>query len=251
MTTIDGHTVRADRPGDYRFDPASLALLPEPARRWLTHAIAPGTSPVGSVELAMQGEIKMGQWHPFRASQLLAPPSSYVWAAQTRVFGIRVAGYDRYLDGAGEMRWRLLSVVPVMSARGADVSRSAAGRLAGESVLVPTTLLDADWYGGDSTDTAVFRRRIGGFDFDVQIRVAASGRLRSVTYSRWGNPDGGGFRECPFTVVAEDEAGFGGLTIMRSLRASWGPESDPAPGEFFRARIGTATFRQRHPMESR
>jgi hypothetical protein len=48
-----------------RFDPALVAELPEPARRWLTHAIAPGVPLARSVELSMRGEIRLGGWRSF------------------------------------------------------------------------------------------------------------------------------------------------------------------------------------------
>ena len=43
------------------FDPAAIVSLPEPARRWLGHAIAPGTPLWSSVELTMHGQIKLGR----------------------------------------------------------------------------------------------------------------------------------------------------------------------------------------------
>jgi hypothetical protein len=36
------------------------------------------------------------------------------------------------------MRWRLLGLIPVITAAGPDVTRSARGRLAGEIALLPT-----------------------------------------------------------------------------------------------------------------
>lgn len=41
------------------FDLSMLADLPEPARRWLTHAISPGTPLWRSVKLEMHGTIKI------------------------------------------------------------------------------------------------------------------------------------------------------------------------------------------------
>ena len=43
------------------FEPTMTRGLPEPARRWLGHAIAPGTPLWGSVELTMHGRIKLGR----------------------------------------------------------------------------------------------------------------------------------------------------------------------------------------------
>ena len=87
------------------FDPAAIMELPEPARRWLGHAIAPGTPLWSSVELTMHGQIKLGRWRPFTARQVLTPPDGYLWAARTRLAGLPVTGYDRLASGGGEMRW--------------------------------------------------------------------------------------------------------------------------------------------------
>jgi len=109
------------------FDPAMISGFPEPAHRWLRHAIAPGTPLWGSVELTMHGRIKLGRWRPFTARQVLSPPGGYTWAATARLAGLPVTGYDRLSSGAGEMRWRLLRLFPVLTAAGPDITRS--GRL--------------------------------------------------------------------------------------------------------------------------
>jgi hypothetical protein len=50
------------------FDPSSLAQLPEPARRWLCHAIVPGTPLARTAEIWMHGPIRLGDWRPFYSS---------------------------------------------------------------------------------------------------------------------------------------------------------------------------------------
>jgi hypothetical protein len=100
------------------FGPAMTTGLPEPARRWLSHAIAPGTPLWERAELTMHGQIKLGRWRPFTGRQVLAPPGGYLWAATARVAGLPVSGYDRLGSGAGEMRWRLLRLIPVLTAEG-------------------------------------------------------------------------------------------------------------------------------------
>src|SRR5512135_1367402 len=130
------------------FDPAMTTGLPEPARRWLSHAIAPGTPLWSSVELTMHGRIKLGRWRPFTARQVLSPPGGYTWAATARLAGLPVTGYDRLSCGAGEMRWRLLRLIPVLTAAGPDITRSAYGRMAGEIALIPTAFRYADWARG-------------------------------------------------------------------------------------------------------
>jgi hypothetical protein len=226
------------------FDPAMLAGLPEPARRWLGHAIAPGTPLWRSVELSMRGQIRLGRWRSFTARQVLAPPDGYIWAAATRVAGLPVTGFDRLSSGTGQMSWRLLGLFPVVAASGADVTRSACGRLAGEITLLPTAFHRASWLRGERPGTAVASLRFGTYTESAELSVGDNGRLLEVRVDRWGNPDGAPFGRHPFGVSVEAESQFGGITIPSVLRAGWwwGTERQDA-GEFFRAQITSAVFR--------
>jgi hypothetical protein len=225
------------------FDPAQVVDLPEPARRWLTHAIAPGTPLWQTVELTMAGQIRLGRWRPFTARQVLTPPSGFIWAARARVAGVPVTGYDRFSGATGEMRWRVLGVVPVLSARGPDVSRSAAGRLAGEAVLVPTVFPRASWSPDPDPDTALGVWLLATGEERSRLHVGADGRLLDVVMDRWGNPDGAPYGRHPFGVTVEEESTWAGVTIPSVLRAGWWAGTDrAADGEFFRARITSARF---------
>ena len=226
------------------FGPGMLTGLPEPARRWLGHALAPGTPLWRTVELSMEGRIRLGSWRPFTARQVLAPPAGFIWAARARVAGLPVTGYDRYSGATGEMRWRLIGVLPVMTASGPDVSRSAAGRLAGEAVLLPTVFRDVTWEPCTEPDTAVMAWRLADGEERARLRVGADGRLLEVVLQRWGNPGGAPYGRHPFGVSIEAETTVAGVTIPSVLRAGWWWGSDRADeGEFFRARITAARFR--------
>jgi len=225
------------------FDPDMVVDLPEPARRWLAHAIAPGTPLWRSVELEMHGTIKIKGWRPFTATQVIAPPEGYIWAARASVYGLPVTGYDRLSSGSGEMRWRLLGVVPVVTASGPDLFRSAAGRLASEIALLPTAFQMAAWRLGDAPDTAVATWQIGAESIDVALHVAPDGRLLDVLLQRWSDA-GGAFGYVPFGVACEQERTFDGVTIPSDIRAGWWWGTDrEAEGAFFRAEITSATHR--------
>jgi len=191
----------------------------------------------------MTGEIRLGSWGRFSATQVLAPPTGFIWAANTRLFGLPVSGYDRFSSGTGQMRWRLLGVVPVMVAQGPDVTRSAAGRLAGEGVLVPTTFRRASWAPGADGDRAVATWHVGEQEERAELHVGAQGQLLDVLMQRWGNPNGAPYGRYPFGVRIEAEQTFGGVTIASTMRAGWwwGTERQDE-GEFFRARITGAAF---------
>ncbi len=147
LSELEGRLLRAAEPGT--FTGAELEGLPEPARRHLAAAIAPGTPLAVSARLRMRGSIKVGRWLPFRARQVLSPHHGFVWAA--RAAGV-IVGSDRYVDGVGGMDWKLAGLVTVVHTEGPDVSRSVAGRGGAEAVWVPTALLPrfgVSWSAGE------------------------------------------------------------------------------------------------------
>ncbi len=225
------------------FRPEDVAELPEPARRYLTHVIAPGTPLWRSVEVSMVGQIRIGRWWPFTATQVVSP-DGYIWAADTRLYRIPLLGYDRFSGGTGEMRWRLLDLVPVVSATGPDLTRSAAGRLASEIALLPTSFRSADWPPSRSPDTALASWGEGEEQQQVALHVDADGRLLDVLMQRWGNPGGKPFGRYPFGATFAGERTDGGVTLPATVRAGWWWGTDlQDEGEFFRMEITRVVFR--------
>src|SRR3569833_4008676 len=107
------------------FDVARIAHLPRGARRYLTHASVPGTPLANAVRRRMHGEIKLRGWYPFAAEQVIRWDRGMIWRATVRVHGLAIRGGDSSLDGEGAMRWRLFGLVPIITAEGADITRSA------------------------------------------------------------------------------------------------------------------------------
>lgn len=228
------------------FQPERLADLPAPARRYLEQAIAPGTPLAQAVRLKMHGRIKLNGWRSFRAEQVIRWDRGMIWKATVRMMGLPIRGSDRLVDGVGTQRWKLLGLIPVMTASGPDVTRSNAGRLAAETVWLPSVLAR-----DEVTWAAVDDRRVRahfvvhGHSVKIALTVDAQGRLESVQLSRWGDPGGGPFREADFGGFIEEEDAFGGYTIPTRLRIGWypGTERFAAEGEFFRATVDAVTYR--------
>jgi hypothetical protein len=243
MTTVRT-LARALHPADHldAFDPDAILGLPEPARRWLTHAIEPGLPLVDAVELEMHGEVRLGnRWLRFTAIEALVPDSGFVWSAHTRLAGLPVSGYDAYVNGAGSMRWRLLGL-PLQSAHGPDVTRSAAGRLASECVQLPTSLVEHTWTAGAEHDRATYVHRIGSRPANpVTIDVGADGTLHGVSVRRWGNPDGTGYATYPFEVRFGSEFRIDGMILPNDISARW-VEPDGRHCEFFHAALDRVEF---------
>lgn len=224
------------------FDSDRTANLPEPVGKWLRHSIRQETPLAATAWLRMRGHIRLGAWRPFTATQVLAPGIGFIWAATAKIDGIPVLGYDKYVDHVGEMRWRIGGLIPVMSARNDDISRSAAGRLAAESVLVPTSFAGAQWCSDDAGVHAIWS--INSYRETMDLDIGDDGQLHGVCMQRWGNPGGAPFGRYPFGVAFESDREFGGVTIPTKVRAGWWWHTDrQADGEFFRATITDAAFR--------
>lgn len=232
--------------GERTLSGIEASLLPEAARRYLEHAIAPGTRLARAVRLSMHGEIKLRRWLPFTAEQVIVWDRGFIWSATVRMFGMPVRGSDRLIDGEGAMRWRLFGILPVMTASGPDIARSAAGRAAGESVWLPSVLCgdEVSWLTPDPSHLhAGFTAH--GETSGLELAIDGEGRVESLKLPRWGNPDGGEFRYADFGGVVEEEATFDGYTIPSRLRAGWHFDTGrfEPEGEFFRVQIDGAVYR--------
>ena len=224
------------------FDSGRTTNLPAPVGKWLHHSIRQGTPLAAAAWLRMRGHIRLGTWRPFTATQVLAPGIGFIWAATTNVAGIPVLGYDKYANQVGEMRWRIGGLIPVMSARDTDISRSAAGRLAAESVLAPTSFAGARYSSDDAGVHATWS--INSHQETIDLDISSDGQLRGLCMQRWGNPGSAPFGRYPFGVAFESDREFGGVTIPTEVRAAWWWHTEKqAEGEFFRATITDAAFR--------
>lgn len=194
----------------------------------------------------MHGEIKLKAWRPFVAEEVIAWPRGMVWNAAVRMSGLPVRGFDRFVNGQGTMRWSLFGVIPIMTASGSNITRSAAGRILAETLWLPSALStpETKWTAGDISHARI---HLAAYDepADVTFTIDEAGRLVRCALLRWGNPEGGSFRYVSFGAIIEEERRFGGYMIPSRLRVGWyfGTERFESDGEFFRATVDEAMYR--------
>jgi hypothetical protein len=228
------------------WDPARAMGLPEAVRRYLGHTLAPGTPLARAARIEMHGEIELGEaWSAFHATQVLRWDRGFVWHAHTTVNGLPVSGADREVDGVGQMKWKLLGIVPVMTASGPDISRSAIGRLHAEAIWLPGALLDPTVVWSEDADGPVMTIDAHGEKTIVHLSIAPSGALRSMKLGRWGDVDGGTYHYVDFGGAMTDEVAFGGVTLPTRYRIGWffGSERFEKDGEFFRCTLDRVEHR--------
>lgn len=244
---ISLHSLWQSAPSQERiFHPEMLSELPAAARRYLEHAIAPGTKLASAVHLQMHGEIKLKNWSPFRAEEVICWKRGMIWRATAWMKGLPIQGFDHLVDGESIMRWKLLGLFPVMTGTGGDITRSAIGRMQGESIWLPSVLCDPSviWHSSDSSH-AHATVTLQGETTDLILTVSNTGKLEAMRFQRWGSPDGAAARYEDFGGYMEQETTFSGYTIPAQFRVGWyfGRDRFESEGEFFRATIDKAIYR--------
>lgn len=219
---LEAHTQRET----LRLDPTTLSGLPSPARRFLQHALPQGTPLSAAVELGMEGAIKLGpRWFPFSASQILRAGVGFVWEPVVGGRFIRFLGADILGSQGALMEFRLHGRIPIVKAAGPDTTKSAAGRLAAETVAwLPQTLTPqagATWTAIDD-ETATVTIPTPSGDIDVDIKVAVDGTLESMNLQRWNDSAKPPRHEAFGGTVSSDHVTTSGVRIAGSGTVGWG-----------------------------
>lgn len=207
-----------------RFDPAMVAELPEPARRFFAFAIQEGTPLRTVAEIEMSGRLGRGGrkdpgYQPFRATQVLALPDGFVWKVELGSGGARLSGSD----SGRWLRFWLGGLVPLVRAEGEDIRRSAFGRSVAEAVFwTPAALLPGPGVAWEPVDAGTARAivRHDGLEQPVDITVAEDGRPLRLIMPRWSdaNPDGT-FRVQPFGGTMSEFRSFEGFRLPTHVEA--------------------------------
>lgn len=233
------------RPSPDEFDITTLKQLPEPAQRLLGAALPDGAPLHNGVELEMRGRIKLGPWLPFTAHQLLVAGAGFVWLPVVGPRLFRVVGADVLGPKGGRMGFRLYGRIPVAVGSGPDVSRSAAGRLAAETVAwLPQALTPqagASWQPIDDDRAAVTLEGPDG-PTKIEVTVDESGNLVELQLQRWNDrtrPPG----HTPFGGAVTGFFATVGVRIAGNGSVGWRHGSSDGGGSaFFEYTITGARF---------
>jgi hypothetical protein len=214
------------------FFESHLAEQPEVVQRYFRWSLRDGTPPARAARLELTGRIRLGRgrpWMPHRSEETIRVGDGFVWTA--RVAGqFPITGADIYVEGRGEMAWRLAGLLPVMRAADPDITRSARWRFVAEHFFLPGALLPGDrvlW-----TPLAPHRARISieedGIVHLMTVDFHPEGMPRQISLLRWGDfeTEGGNWREIPYAVRCEGVFRNGGYSLPHQYTASWWAGTD-------------------------
>lgn len=188
---------------------ADLAPLPEPVQRYLRRSGAVGQPQVRSMRLRFSGQIRsapQAAWMPFTAEQtsFFEPPVRLFQMAATQR-GVPADVMHVFTLGQASMRVRLAGVIPLISARGEELTRAETVTLLNDmAVMAPATLIDprigwraldarqaeATFTLGSNTVRATLLFSDAGdlVDFVSDDRLMSSADGKTFTRLRWSTP---------------------------------------------------------------
>lgn len=168
-----------------------LAPLPVPVRRYLAYSGVIGKPIPNTVRLTQRGRIRSAadaSWMNLEATQHYSTePPAFVWKASfpTRNLPI-VLGRDEYLDGAGSILMKMLSLFAVADESGERMNEASLMRYLNEMMWFPAAFLgdNVTWAPIDDTSTTVTIRD-RGMSATATVFIDAEGRLVNFRAERF------------------------------------------------------------------
>lgn len=205
-------------------DPASL---PPPVQKWLTVSGAINRTNIPIVHLTQKGELRIkpkGKWMPFQAEQYFNTVNpAFLWSSRvTALPFIYLDGRDKLLDGKGEMKIKLESLLNIVNEKeNHKIDSGSKIRFLGELCWFPFAAREPyiKWIPiNNSSVKAIFHQAEspveGLFEF------SADGSLRSFEAQRFY----GGEKESQkhtWRIDVLESATFDGLTVPSKCKVIW------------------------------
>ena len=221
---------------------ADLAALPPPVQRYLRVSGALGQPRVHNVQALWRGRMRGAHtepWMSFEAKQLNTwshmPERLYFMSARKK--GLPVAVFHRFLAHDASFRVRLLSLFPLIDARGPELNRAETVTILNDLfVLAPAAVLNSaiTFQSLDAQRAAVSFTRAGE-TVRAELHFNAAGELTSfISDDRLrASADGKHFVRQRWSTPLSDYRTFGPLRLASRAQSIWhAPDGDLVYGEF-------------------
>lgn len=225
---IDGILENAEKVTTPKNPREMLEKLPHPVQKWLIFSGILEKDSIGSVYIAQNYLIKLKpeqkEWFPTKAEQYstISPPA-FVWTADMKMMPLVYAfGRDKFIDGQGEMLFKLLSLFPVAKdGYNPQFNESALQRFLGEMVWYPSAAVlpyihweEIDENTAKATLTYQQTSGTGTFHFDEE------GKLQKFVADRYmgSRPNA---PKIKWIVNIEEHRKFDGLHLPSKGSLTW------------------------------
>jgi hypothetical protein len=160
MVKSETHLLQASMPKEDRtvVNKEMLSGLPAPVQNWLMNSGVIGKQKIQSVRLKQVGSMRskpeQKRWSAMHAEQYFRiDEPSFIWQAKMNLMPmITVDARDKYVNGKGEMKIMVLSLIPIANSIGYQVDQGSLQRYLAEICWFPTAALNRyiKWQAIDS-----------------------------------------------------------------------------------------------------
>jgi hypothetical protein len=207
---------------------ADLAPLPPLVQTYLRRAGVVGRPRPRSAHATFSGRFRTGAREPWMRAAI--DQHDFFGAAPRRLFymkasraGLPFVGFHRYVGDAATMQVRVAGLVPVVDARGPELTRSETVTLLNDMVmLAPAALLDAPitWQPlGEREVRATYTN--AGHTISAVLTFDAAGDLAGFVSNDRHQSDGKKSRLFPWSTPMRGYRDFGGARLAAEGEARW------------------------------
>jgi len=194
--------------------------LPIPVQRYFKYSLKENQPYVSYVRLQHGGYFKAGEkWVSIKGEEYFTVKKpGFVWSGKVTFFSAK----DVYIDGMGNLKVKLLSLIKIVDAKGKETDQGELLRWLGEATLFPTALLPSEnlqWEPIDNnsakvifTDENLTIEGVFYFNEEGQITQFKTKRYKDNTLEN-------------FTGYCGDYRTVDGMKVPFYLEATWNLES--------------------------
>jgi hypothetical protein len=184
------------------------------------------------------------KWMPLVAEQYFTTtPPAFLWHCTMRPFPLAwISATDRFSEGHGNMRIKLLSLIPLGDARGSEMDQGELQRYLAEMIWFPTAWLSnaIEWQAIDAHSVKA-TIRVQNVTASVILHENEQGQLTHVTADRY-KEEHGHYLLAPWSAQAQNYQEVDGIRIPTRIEVTW----HLASGDFtwFRIEITEIEYNQ-------
>ena len=206
-----------------------IESLPPVVQKWLKRSNILGKEIIQTVYLKQRGEMKTksdGNWMMVEAEQYITvKPPGFVWIADVKAAPfLHLSGRDKYQNGRGHMLIKLLSLFPVVNAKGKEIDQGALLRYLSEIVWYPSSALsDYITWAEIAPTTAKATMSYGGITASGIFKFNENGDFMSFEAERYYYRKEGATLESWFITVEDtnEYKEFEGVRVPTKLSVTW------------------------------
>jgi hypothetical protein len=205
-----------------------IAYLPPAVQKWLLRSNVLNKEAARTMHLYQAGHMRSkpdGGWMPVAAEQYFSyDRPGFIWLADVRMApGIYMAGRDKFYNGQGHMLIKLLSLIPVVDAKGKEIDEGTLLRFLAEIVWAPSAAL-VDYLSWEEIDATSARVTMKVSDLAASgvFRFNAAGDVSEFEAQRYFYDKAGSTRETWHISMDENSyKEFQGIRIPTKSSVTW------------------------------